>query len=259
MRITVIGAGNVATHLVRGLAAAGHTVDMVCSRTQDKADALALAVGAQACNDARRVCTSSDAYVIAASDAQIEAIAEDMPIVSGVVMHTSGATSIDALRKHQHRGVLYPCQTFSKADKVDWANVPLLTECATDKARQVITDLARSLSRIEPREATSEQRACLHVAAAMASNFGNHMLTFASEYMERKGLDFDLLLPLMRQTIEKAFSIPPREAQTGPARRADLNTLERHRRLIDNDDMLKIYNAVSLSIMQMYGEHGETK
>ncbi|PEC35747.1 oxidoreductase, partial [Bacillus toyonensis] len=63
-------------------------------------------------------------------DDAISTVSESLKDVNGLVVHTSGATAIDALSALKNYGVLYPLQTFSKAKPIDFANVPLCIEAS---------------------------------------------------------------------------------------------------------------------------------
>src|SRR5688500_11290728 len=82
---------------------------------------------------------------------------------------------------------------------------------------------------------SSDDRKALHVAAVFASNFTNHMFSIAQEILEDHKLDFELLKPLIVETINKSLSIGPEAAQTGPAKRGDLEILDKHISFLSQD------------------------
>ncbi len=103
------------------------------------------------------------------------------------------------------------------------------------------------------RKIGSEERKALHVAAVFASNFTNHMLTLSKKVLEQNGLDFDLLKPLILETIQKSLSLGPENAQTGPAKRGDLEILDKHIEFLQEDESLtEIYKLVSQDILDNY-------
>ena len=76
---------------------------------------------------------------------------------------------------------------------------------------------------------SSEERRILHVSAVFACNFTNHLLTISKRILDAEHLEFDLLKPLIRETIRKALEAPdPAVVQTGPARRGDQQIIEKH-------------------------------
>ena len=108
--------------------------------------------------------------------------------------------------------------------------------------------LARSLSRHVFR-LDSEGRRRLHLAAVFASNFVNHCYALSDELLRAHDIPFRVMLPLIDEVAAKVHSMPPHEAQTGPARRHDANVMNEHIELLANDKRLQnIYKIMSESI-----------
>lgn len=78
MKVILIGAGNLATHLGKAIFAAGHDVVQVFSRTMQSATALASEVGAQPVSDISDVRSDADLYVVSVKDS---AIVELIPVL----------------------------------------------------------------------------------------------------------------------------------------------------------------------------------
>ena len=113
-----------------------------------------------------------------------------------------------------------------------------------------IIALARSVSR-HVSVMDSERRRQLHLAAVFACNFANHCYTLAADILERAGLDFSVMLPLVRETTEKLSAMHPREAQTGPAVRYDQTVIGRQSAMLADMELTrKIYELMSESIHQ---------
>ncbi|WP_291788316.1 DUF2520 domain-containing protein, partial [Cecembia sp.] len=88
------------------------------------------------------------------------------------------------------------------------------------------------------------------IAAVFASNFSNHMLRLAEEIMNRKGLDYEMLKPLIIETISKSLELGAKRAQTGPALRADFTTLEAHYQFLNyNEQVAELYKLISQDII----------
>ncbi|MBP5365968.1 MAG: DUF2520 domain-containing protein [Bacteroidales bacterium] len=251
MNLSIVGAGNVATHIAQAAAANGHRIDAVYSRTAAHAQRLADLVGARYTTDLCGLCRTSDIYIISVSDNAISGIASQLADTEVIVAHTSGATDIDALAPCQRRGVIYPCQTLTRTAPIDFKGVPLLIEASDEETRTILMEFAKSLSNFVS-QSDSVQRAQMHVAAVVASNFTNRLLTLAHDYLKRHNVPFEMLRPLVEQTVSKAFTMNPYDAQTGPARRGDTATIERHLQLIDDERLRTIYEMLSNDIMQLY-------
>jgi len=101
------------------------------------------------------------------------------------------------------------------------------------------------------RDADNETRLKLHLAAVLVNNFTNHLYVLADEYCRAEGVDFSMLLPLIRETAGRLSRIPPGDAQTGPAIRGDAATIERHLSMIDNYKAIKeVYTLFTRQIRE---------
>jgi len=75
------------------------------------------------------------------------------------------------------------------------------------------------------------------------------MFTLAKNILEKSGLEFDVLKPIILSTAKKVQSLDPASAQTGPARRDDRETMNNHKELLqDQPEWLHLYNLLSESI-----------
>jgi predicted short-subunit dehydrogenase-like oxidoreductase (DUF2520 family) len=250
MNIVIIGSGNVATHLALAIKNAGHNIWQIFSRTITNADLLAGMVGAEATNDWSTLRVDADIYLISVTDGHIVDVISKMPQVNGVVAHTAGSLSMDVLSRFSLYGVFYPFQTFTKDKVLNFREVPLLVEGNLSVARRQLRDLAEDLSDCV-QKSNEEKRKALHLSAVFACNFVNHLYVQADELLTKAGLSFDLLAPLIRETTQKALSMKPKYAQTGPARRLDKDVIKSHLTALENDSLsYQIYQILSESIMQ---------
>ena len=79
------------------------------------------------------------------------------------------------------------------------------------------------------------------------------MLTVGKEVALKAGFPFEILVPLLKETILKALDSGPENSQTGPALRNDQNTIEKHLELLSFSQALqKIYYEMTQSIMEYY-------
>jgi predicted short-subunit dehydrogenase-like oxidoreductase (DUF2520 family) len=153
-----------------------------------------------------------------------------------------------------HTGVFYPLQTFTKGIEMDYKELPFCIESKTELIENKLIQLAQSISDNVSRM-DSDERFILHVAAVFASNFTNYMLTVSQNMLEREQLNFDLLKPLIQTTIYKALvSNDPALGQTGPARRGDWKTTNRHLEYLQetNEDWTEIYRLMTDKIRNFY-------
>ena len=94
-------------------------------------------------------------------------------------------------------------------------------------------------------EVDENKRFTLHLAAVFASNFSNAIVAIAAQILHDKGLSLKMLYPLLQNTAAKWQSMSPADAQTGPARRNDLNVMQRHLEELNDEELKKIYQLVS--------------
>ncbi len=254
--LSFIGSGNLAWHLAPALDNAGFVVKEVYSPNPQHAEALTERLYQAEVKATLDFSTSnSSIFILAVRDEAIAQVAREIILPDeAVLIHTSGSVSITELQfaATPHVGVLYALQTFSKERKVDFANVPFFVETLTDEATDVVLALAKTLSK-QVRKITSEERKALHVAAVFASNFSNHMLTLSQQIMKQNSMDYNLLKPLISETIQKSLAIGPQQAQTGPARRGDLEILDNHIQFLNEDERVaEIYRIISQHIIDSY-------
>jgi predicted short-subunit dehydrogenase-like oxidoreductase (DUF2520 family) len=87
------------------------------------------------------------------------------------------------------------------------------------------------------------------LAAVFACNFTNHLYALAAEILETQGLNWDLLLPLIKETVAKVEYMHPLDAQTGPAVRSDDNVMGKHLAILnDKPHRQELYRMLSEDI-----------
>jgi hemoglobin-like flavoprotein len=71
------------------------------------------------------------------------------------------------------------------------------------------------------------------------------------QYCRDENLDFNLLKPLILETVTRIETTAPENAQTGPAIRHDTTTITKHLELLQQHPQLKaFYNLFTQSIGQ---------
>ena len=103
-------------------------------------------------------------------------------------------------------------------------------------------------------EITDDERQKLHLAAVIANNFSNHLYTLSAQYLAKNNIDFDLLKPLITETVHKISNSNPKANQTGPAKRNDIETIEKHFSLMENEDLKEIYKILTKSIYKTHND-----
>ncbi|WP_025143143.1 Rossmann-like and DUF2520 domain-containing protein [Pedobacter jeongneungensis] len=252
MKIVLLGSGNVATHLAKALISKGEELMQVYSQSLSNAVLLAKAIGAEATGDLNEVKQNADLYIISVKDDAIDTVAASLKNVTGLVVHTSGTTDINVLAfQVKKAGVFYPLQTFSKSKEVSFENIPLCIEASDEDQLAILKELANKIS-TQVYELDGEKRKVLHLAAVFACNFPNHLYALANKILNQNGLDFEIIRPLIAETADKVMGNLPENVQTGPAVRADENTLNKHLSMLnDMPELQNIYQTLSNSIKLM--------
>lgn len=241
--------------MAQALDKAGLPVRQVCARHAESAEQLAgLLSNCSAISSAAEIDHATDLCIIAVPDTAVAGAAASLPPLSGIVAHTSGSVSLEDLQaallssgSAAKAGVFYPLQTFSKSAQVDMAQVPFFTEASDSTTLAALDSLAATIG-AGANHADSSQRAVLHVAAVFACNFANHLWAIASDLLKSEGYSLEVLRPLLQATLDKAMSMPPALAQTGPAARGDQATIDKHMALLSDPALRSLYLQLSRSI-----------
>ena len=239
-KIILIGSGNVAHHLGLSLFGAGHQIIQVISKTQNSAKRLAEKLNAELETDITKI-RKADFVIIAVNDDTVAAVAsqiKNMPFA-----HTSGSVCLE------NGGVFYPLQTFSKNIPLDLEKVPFCISAKDIDFENTLLEVAKSISNFVY-TINEKQRKVLHLAAVFACNFSNQMYYIAEDLLKKSDLDFEMLKPLIVETANKIIKSSPSSAQTGPAQRKDLKTIENQIDLLEDADLKSIYELITNQILK---------
>ena len=246
IRVSIIGSGNVAQHLI---VAFSKTTDIELVQVFARKDA---AVAHLTSPD--KIYTNfndiiaADLFIIAITDDAITEVSAAIPFSDELVVHTSGSVSIEAIDNKNRPGVFYPLQTFSKSKEVDFKTIPICIETKNEKDFQILEKVAKSISNTVYK-INSEQRKALHIAAVFVCNFVNHLYQIGNNICIENDLPFDILKPLIQETANKILTLPPNQAQTGPAKRKDTQTLNAHLCFLSDENQKEIYKMLTKSII----------
>jgi predicted short-subunit dehydrogenase-like oxidoreductase (DUF2520 family) len=162
-----------------------------------------------------------------------------------LIGHCSGATSLDVLAPHE-RFSLHPLMTVTRGDdpaRVHGAGAAIAG--STPRALAAAGALAHQLG-LEPVEIADQDRAAYHAAASMASNFLVTLEAAAEQLLSTAGADRELLVPLVRATVENWARLGPTRALTGPVARGDEGTVARQREAVGQrtPELLPLFDAL---------------
>ncbi len=264
MKIVFLGSGNVATHLSQALnnSVSNEVVQVYCP-TAENAKLLAEILSCGYCTDINEIDVNADIYVCSVKDSvqqnvwralKSHFVGSGVNVADKIVVHTAGALAMDGENGlsefFPNCGVVYPVQSFSKQRAVDLSHTPFLIEATIPSTLERLRNLVATVSD-RCYDATTKQRNALHPAAVFASNFANHMYAIANRLMEKNGLPFEILIPLIQETAQKVTEVHPVAAQTGPAVRGDEVVMSKQEKGLTADGYeteLEIYRLVSKNI-----------
>lgn len=251
--IVIIGSGNVAWHLINAFTSQGIRVVQVLARDEKKASGLSRAFAVPYILHPAEIYKTADLYVLAVQDDQIARTADSLGLSGQFLVHTSGFTGLDALEgASSATGVIWPLQTLTSGKRVDYRKIPFLIEASSD---ELAGELIQFVKLVSPKiiAADSQTRQKIHLAAVIASNLANHLYTISASILDRQGIPFEILGPLIRETADKAARKHPLKSQTGPAARRDLKVIGKHLELLkDEPGFHDIYKMISENISHIH-------
>lgn len=249
IKVSIIGSGNVAQHLIttfQNLEKSGTEIELAQAFSR-KQDALTHLLSPEQIITEFSELQEADLYIIAVSDDAIESVSGQLPFKNRLVVHTSGSVPLTTLHDDNRKGVFYPLQTFTKGKPVNFETIPICLEAENPTDYQLLDKVAKSISD-KVYAINSEQRKALHVAAVFVNNFTNHLYSIGNEICQENRIPFDILKPMIQETVEKIMTLSPDEAQTGPAIRNDQKTIAAHEAFLTNENQLNIYKILTQSI-----------
>jgi predicted short-subunit dehydrogenase-like oxidoreductase (DUF2520 family) len=259
-KIAIIGMGKVAKNLAVAFQKVGLTVQIYVRNLSPEyilfANQSALSIQHLADID-----SNADLYLICVSDAGIAQVGQQLLHLNlpkqCIIAHTAGGQNIEKLSKIiDNYGVFYPLQTFSEGRMVDFNQLAFCINASNPSTIDSLCELAHQISNPENVHIINEeQRAKLHVAAVFVNNFSNYLFALAQQFCQAESVDFNLLLPLMRETVDKIHANPQNISclQTGAALRGDYTTIAKHSELLEKyPNWLQVYQLLTEQILAFY-------
>lgn len=241
-KVVLLGFGNVNSHLIKAFHKSKNaSVVQVFNRSSIVLDSAYRHIPVT--NKIEDI-LDADVYIIGISDDAIASFSKSLQFKNKLVVHTSGGVSMDLLANKNRRGVFYPLQTFSKQKQVDFSNIPICIEAENPNDLKFLQSLGETISETVE-EIPSEKRAKLHLAAVFVNNFVNYLYIIGEDILSKENISFNLLKPLIKETAAKIEDLNPEAAQTGPAKRNDTKTIEKHLSLIENDSHKEVYKMIT--------------
>ena len=171
------------------------------------------------------------------------------------IIHCSGALGKDILQSCKNKGAriaaIHPFQTFF--GQVNLQGIPWSIDA--DEENQSLCNSFIEQVKGVPIVLSDDilrDKSLYHIAAVISSNFLVVLTQLASDLCKTADIDPSILLPLiMKTSLQNALhslenNQPPIEALTGPIKRGDTQTINKHISVLEyNSDILKIYTALT--------------
>jgi predicted short-subunit dehydrogenase-like oxidoreductase (DUF2520 family) len=246
IRVAFIGSGKVATELALIFRFHGIEVTGISSRNHSSGKVLAARLHCQFIEDPNDL--KADLIIIATNDTSVRELNTSLRKDS-FVAYTAGAVNL-ADFPNENWGVFYPLQTFTENRHLTVDEVPILLESNSKELQNKMESLCKTIG-LRFDYCSSEDRQKYHLAAVYVNNFVNHLFHKAQAQLQQNNLDWNMLKPLIEETVAKLDDLSAFDAQTGPARRNDQSTILTHQSLL-NPEELSLYKDLTDSIQKTY-------
>ena len=258
LTVGIIGAGNLAWNLAANLNKYHFSIEQAISRSEKSLKEFAekFAIPGRS-TELSEIHPDLDLVFICTGDHSIGEVATTLAPHIGpqtIFVHSSGSMSVEALRPlGENIGIIYPLQTFTKFNTVDFQEIPIFIEF-NSRTEKLIQETAETLSP-KVKYMDSAGRLKLHLGAVFACNYANLMWLIANEVLlDLPNTGMEAYDPLLRRTLENALKYSPHESMTGPARRRDEVTLEKHLKLLEDKspELKDLYQVLAKEIQRRF-------
>jgi predicted short-subunit dehydrogenase-like oxidoreductase (DUF2520 family) len=249
--IVILGAGNVAHHLVPAFLNANINVLYVFSRTIKSAKILGEKYNIRYGNKLFNIPENADAYFFILSDTGLKEQVKCFPFKNKLLIHTAGSISMDIFKSLTNDyAVFYPFQTFRKEIEINFSEVPICIESSSESITNQLIEMSNSFN-CKHYLLDSKDREMLHLAAVFACNFVTHNLHIGENILAENNIEKAIITPLIEQTISNILSFSASKSQTGPAYRGDKEIIEKHLSLLNKTALKNVYKTTSDSISEL--------
>lgn len=226
---------------------AGNAITEVISTNEETGNALAQKLKANFLSDYTR--SHARTFLLAIPDDAIRALAKTSFFHGKKVIHTSGGIGLREIENlSENIACLWPIFSIHMENLPTRNDIPFVLQSTNPATRKTAVSLAKCLTN-NLTEASDEQKSVLHLSAVLVNNFTNHLFAQSEQLLKENNLSFDLMKPIIQNTVDKLKVSSPKKLQTGPAIRGDQGTIDRHLEILKGHPTLaKLYKILSQSI-----------
>ena len=263
IQIGFIGAGRTANALATALHSSGYQVTSVFSRTPASADTLANRIpGCLPLKTAQEVVDICNLVFITTPDDAIKTVVSEIKWHPEMgVVHCSGAEPSSILNPAGQQGALigsfHPMQTFPKSNR---SKISLLgITFAIDGSLPLLRTLTEMASELGGRSIVIDphHRTLYHLSGFLACGAVTALINQAvglwtiMGYTKDQGLE--VLLPILKSTVDGLETQGLLGAMTGPISRGDIGTVQKHLHSLEEQspELIPLYCNIALSAIKI--------
>jgi predicted short-subunit dehydrogenase-like oxidoreductase (DUF2520 family) len=273
MKVSIIGAGRLGGALALALAKRGYAIENLFARKLANAEKIAARINPQPRVSSlieAETLANSEIIFITTQDSEIERVARSLAgklSHKPFVFHTSGSLSSEVLRSLSADatavGSIHPLvsvsDSFLGAERFKDVFFCLEGDApAAALAEKIVVDLQGKSFTVE-----TEFKTLYHAAALTAAGHLTALVSIAVEMLAACGLSAEkaqeILLPLVKSSIENLETQTPSQALTGTFARADVETMKKHLAAIKESlapETLEVYLQLGLRSAHLAEMHG---
>ncbi len=241
--ISIIGPGRLGKALKSALGKAGYEVNLVYGK-DDSISGL------------------GDLIFITTPDSEIRKVASkiassDLNLDGKMFAHCSGALASSILEELQKEGAHIACfhPLMAVSPKTESFQDIYFDIEGDESVLKLLEELAQNVGaesiRVSPKE-----KELLHISAVMASNYlvtlADLSLRISASANIPERILMDAFLPLMSSSLENLGNQSPTDALTGPIARGDIQTVQKHLKLLENKpELLEMYKKLGLLTLEL--------
>jgi predicted short-subunit dehydrogenase-like oxidoreductase (DUF2520 family) len=268
--VTIIGLGNLGKAFLKGFSTCDVPVHSVFSRDTKKVKQLAgryeIEIFGSFPEDIDQL---GDLIFLTVSDSAIKETADRLSSLEEdfngrIIAHCSGNESDQLLDSLRQKGALtasfHPLQTFTGSGSSEVFKDIYFSLQGDPQVFPHLKNLA-SLLNSKTLEVDARQKSYLHTAAVMASNYLIALLDAANDIGSEGGFSSQeaqkALLPLVKTTLQNAEGISLDDALTGPIKRGDIQTVQKHLNLLkDTPELYNLYCCLGVRCIDLAESSG---
>lgn len=258
-KFSVIGAGDLGTHLIGSLKNKGYQLKYIYKKSKYNAFVSAVT------GDMGKLVRESDIIFICTRESVIREVAElaaaSFDPAGKIFFHTSNSLTSDELlplkRKGAYTASFSPLQTFASFLPQQAAHVFKGVYFLAEGERKALELAGEMADHLDAKVliVDKDEKIYFHIAAVCASNFFISILKLSENQLKKEGIkkksDIKVLLPLIKQTLANVESRGVDASLTGPVKRKEMGIINKHLEHLEGEEAA-LYKALSDFLAQSF-------